>query len=264
MTRGKPLVGGLVLCALLFCSMEAASASAATLTAVKCVKVGAGKKYANANCSTPAGGGEYETVPLEEITEIEQVATTNEAKFGSTAKPVVVMEGTVGGAAVVITCGAAKGTGQLTNAEGETPVHGSELVFKYSECHASPKNKPTMICTVKGTAPVTEVGELETEPLTTTVGPEHNVTLEPSEGTTFTKFNILGAGAPCFTSKNLGVTVGGTLVGLASTETHSHLTFNATTNGATFEFNGAKATYESTETGWMKGNEAETVGLMTI
>jgi hypothetical protein len=269
--RAAPF-GALVLCALSICAFGAANASATGLTAVKCVNVGAGNgTYNNNHCVTPeSAGGEWKTVALGTgtPTAVEGRATTQSHELGSTNSPVAVFKGESGGIPLELTCGKTAGSGEVTNEEpkaGEHVAHGTNGVVTYTECHASLQTNTTKICSVQGTSPAGAVGEIKTNALTSiNTGTEHTVLIEPAGGT-FTEFKVLHGAAPCFTaSTDIAVKVTGKVRATANTETHSHLTLTPATNGSEFKANGASASFESTTTGWMAGNEAETVGGETF
>jgi hypothetical protein len=269
-SRARTTLAALVLCAMGICAFAAASASAAGMTAVKCVEVAAGTgSYETNACLTPkVEKGNFATVVIVETREIEGTATTASHALGSTNNPVVIFKSTIAGIKIQITCGKTSGTGKVTNVEvgSEMKIHGTESVVTYSECHVAKQEHLTEICQVQGTAPATAVGEIKTNKLTgTNVGTEHTGQIEPeAAGGAFTEFKIIGGAAPCFTAVNLAVKVTGKLQGIANTVTHSHGTFEPATNGTEFKANGAAATFESTTTAWLKGNESEKVGAETF
>lgn len=279
MTRSKSIIGALLLCALSICAFGASSASAVGehgLTAVKCVEVGAGNgKFNNSNCFTPeSAGGAWDTVELAEgvSTEVEGKATKfNTHETGNTENPVAMFKGVAGGFEITVTCGKAAIAGKVTNVlEGTTHrAHGTEGVVTYTECHESKTNEPTKICKVQGTEPAGAVGEIKTNKLTTTnIGVHHEVEIKPEAvGGAFVKFNVLKRDAEtpnCVPTVNVAVSVTGSVIANAETSTHSHLTITTGVGEANFKANGAAAQYQSTQTGWMKGNEAEPVGLTTV
>jgi hypothetical protein len=268
MKRRKSIIGALALCALSIFAFGAANASAAGLTAVKCVKLGPAHVYKSSHCTTPGEGGEYETVAIAETTNVEGRATTFKHELGSTNNPVAILHGIVGGVEVTITCGKSTVTGgDLLNTEegGEMKIHGTKGVTHYEECHAHPKTKPEKICTVQNTGAGGEPGKITTNPLTTTTGPEHKVTITPETGEVFVEFQINASGGTCFTGSTLPVKVTGKATGKVDTETHSHLTLNEETEKAgLLKANGGAASYTSTVQFWMEGNEEETVGAETF
>ncbi len=257
--------GALALAALAIGALGVGSASGSGLTAVKCVELGAEHKYGTSQCLTPAEGGSYETVPIEGTTEIEGKSTTPSHEEGGAGNPVVQFMAHLAGEEIRVSCNKATLTGKVSNVvfEGEMRAHGTEGVVQYSECHATLTPSSEKKCSVQGTAPATEVGKIQSNKLTLTTGPEHAVTIKPEEGSVFTKFTILGGPAPCFFKNNVAVEVTGSVSGIANTETHSHLTFTLE-SGSGFKANGALATYESTVTAWMKGEEKQVVGFETF
>ena len=277
-SRARTIGAALMLCALSICAFGAANASAVGLTAVKCVKEAGVHKYNSAECLTPAVSGEFETVALAKgvTTEIEGQATTNEHGLGKTneAEPakstkVALFKATASGLAIEVTCSKATLTGNVTNEEVPPPTHfahGTNGVVTYTECHASLQSDTTKACKVQGTAPATAVGEIKTNPLTSiNIGTEHTVEIKPEGALPFTAFNIIKESTPkCFTKANLPVSVAGSVNAIANTTTHSHLTLEPATNGSKFLSNGAAASYESTQQGWMKGAPTELVGAETF
>jgi len=282
MTRTKSIIGALVLCALAISAFGAASASAEGLTAVECKEVGKPNgNYDNNHCTTPeVAASAYDTVVITGKQEVEGTDTRNLAGgghgAGDTENPVTVFHGVVGGANVTITCGHGLTTGgSIENKEegGEMKIHTTNAVVHWTECHASPETKPEKACKVQGTAPVTEPGEITTNPLTAITGANHTVTITPTEGETFVEFKILKSSTPnCFTGSDLPVKVTGKAMGEANTTTHSHLTIaepwpcNLPEKPACGELkaNNAKAAQTQTVTGFTKGNKDATVGAETL
>ena len=289
-SRARTIGAALMLCALSICAFGAANASAVGLTAVKCVKEVGVHKYNSAECLTPAISGEFETVALAKgvTTEIEGQATTNEHGLGKTneAEPakstkVALFKATASGLAIEITCSKTTGSGKVTNEEIEieeeiekgkfitVPImaaHGTEAVVTYTECHASLQSDTTKVCKVQGTAPATAVGTIQTNPLTgINIGTEHQVEIKPEGALPFTAFTILKESTPnCFTKANVSMGVTGSVIAIANTTTHSHLTYEPATNGSKFLANGAAASFEATTTFWMKGAPTELVGGETF
>jgi hypothetical protein len=272
-SQARTLLGALVLCAISICAFAAQGASATGLTAVECVEVAPNTgKYNNSHCTTPQIQGNFETVVLSAGKhEVEGIATRalGEGKHGpgNTAEPVGVFHSTFGGVEVTVTCGAAIGSGSIENIEegGEMKIKGTGGSGTATECHASPRTKPTKICTVQGTAPAEPIGAIATNPLTAITGAEHKVTIKPLEGTTFTKFKVNASGGECFTTTAVEVTVTGEAWGRANTETHSHLTLDEASNaGGPLRANGAFASQTETVTGFTKGNKEATVGAETF
>ena len=276
-SRSRTLLGALLLCAVSICAFAAASASATGLTAVQCEQVAAGTgKYNNSHCTTPQSPGNFETVVIPKNTKKEVEGTDTRTKtageggghgLGETAKPVTVLHFTGVGVSITVTCGTGNATGgSLENLEGPNRIVTTGASVTWTECHASPKTEPTRSCKVQGTAPAEPENAIKTNPSTATTGPDHKIVVKPTEGGTFTKFNVLGASTPtCFTSATIGVTVTGELWGRADTTTHSHLTFDEVSNaGSPFRANGNVASITETVTGFTKGNKEATVGAETF
>lgn len=259
MTRSKSIIGALVLCALSICAFGAASASAEGVTAVECAELPGGK-YNTSQCLTPAVPGNFETVAIAGKQNVEGTSTVPVAggghKVGTTAEPAAVFHSTFGGVEVTVTCatGHVKGGTLENKAEGTLMrIHGTGGTVTWTECHASPRTKPTKICTVQGVAPEAPVGQVISNPLTTTsIGKEHKLVIKPVEGTTFTKFKINASGGECFLGAAVEVTVTGETEGEFNTTTHSHLTLNEGNVGEKLLANGAKAKQTETVTGFTK------------
>lgn len=257
-SRGRTLAGALLLCALSICAFGAASASAEGLTAVECVELPSGK-YNTSQCLTPAVPGNFETVVIAGKQEVEGTATVPVAggghKVGTTAEPAVVFHSTFAGIEVTVTCATAHASGGTIENKTEGTlmrIHLTGSSATYTDCHASPRTKPTKICTVQGVAPATPVGQIKTNPTTGTTGLEHKLTLKPVEGETFTKFKLNASGGECFLGAAVEVTVTGEGEGEINTTTHSHVTSNELTGGEKLKANGAKATLTATGTGFTK------------
>lgn len=258
MSSRRAVVVAVGLCMLAFAALGAGGASAAGLTAVKCVKVSEGTgQFNNSHCETPEAVGSYETValPLNETTEIEGEAIGN---------PVV--KATIAGLKLESKCGAADSKGGLENVTegGEMRIHGviSELTF--TECKAVLASNPARSCDVEGVTPPGGKGSVSLRPLTALSGPEHKVTLKPVEGEVVTEFKILTTGTECFFKTVIPVKVTGSVIAIANTEKHSHLTFDPATHGTGLKANGAVVSMEATINGWMKGEPETTVGAKTF
>lgn len=261
--RARTMLGALVLCALSICALPAASASAAGLTAVECKEVGAGNgNYSSSSCVTPkSAGGAFETQVISGKTAIEGKGTRAIGEghgLGDTANPVSVFHFTAGGVEITLTCGTTTQTGgQDENKEegGEMRVHSTGNVETSTECHASPRTKPTKSCKVQGVAPAEPEGAIATNKMTAISGAEHTITVKPEAGETFTKFKILKSSTPeCFTATDIEVTVTGEVVGRANTSTHAHTTFDEATSAVSnVKANGATASFTMTVTGLKKG-----------
>jgi hypothetical protein len=250
-SRGRAVLGAVVLCALGVYAFAAVGASAAGLTAVECKNVGGASKYSTSECLTPATGGEFNTVAIANGvgTPIENTSTTASHVTGSTASPVTVFHSTLAGVEITLTCGNGKHSGTITNKEeaGEMRIHGTGGVSTWTECHTSPRTKPTKICTVQGVAPATPVGTLQTNKLTSISGPEHRVTITPEAGESFLKLKINASGGECFAAASLEVTVTGSSVGRVDTTTHSHMTFDEASNAlGALKTNGAVSSQTET------------------
>jgi hypothetical protein len=257
MSSRRPVAVAVVLGLLMLGAIGAANASAAGLTAVKCVNVGAGAGlYNNSHCETPEAVGAFETValPLNETTEIEGEAI---------GTPTV--QAVIAGVKLTNKCGTADSEGGFKNVtEGEEMrIHGTLSELTFTECKAALASNPARLCDVEGVNPATGKGSVGTRPLTGFSGPEHKVTLQPVEGEIFTEFKILTTGTECFFKTPVLVKVTGSVVATANTEKHSHVTFTGT-NGGNLKANGSVVTMEATITGWMKGEPETTVGAKTF
>jgi hypothetical protein len=259
MTRGKSILGALALCALSLCAFGAVNASAAELTAVTCQEVAAGTgSYKDATCTTPKEAGKnFNTTAL-------PVGTTTEVTGTGVGK--AVLKGTVAFLNVEITCENTDVTGHVTNREPSKEKHtieGSKILIDYTECHASLQSDTTKTCKVEDIA-TKKVGTILTNELKSTTTTEHNIKFEPVAGN-FAEFNILAEptpGSSCPIPKTK-VTVTGSVLGVANTSKHNHVTFEPATNGGLLKANGGAASYEGTNTGVMKGT-TNLVGAQTF
>jgi len=254
MTRGKSIIGVLVLSALAVGVVGAASASASVsgMTAVACqeVAVNAGP-FLTSECSTSVTGeGDFDTVAVPKDTKV--VSTGENPK----------LEATVALAKVIVTCELATGTGKVTNTTvgEEMKGHGTEAVITYSGCHVRRVSTPGETCKISNG------GTITTNKLTTTTLANHEVSVQPETGEVFAEFEILNEGTECKIPKST-VKVTGTIIGIANTEKHNHLTFEPATNGTKLKANGGTATYTGTEVGYMDEGPGEPhgapVGLTT-
>jgi len=254
MSRGKSVIGILVLSVLALGVVGAGSASASGMTAVECVEAKEGPgtgNFATSKCETPEEvKGNYETVagPLNEIVE-------GEGKAIGT----VFLEATIALVKVRITCEEMNATGKGANVEvgEEMKVHATEVVHKYTGCHARRVSAPGETCKISGG------GTITTEKLTSTTLANHEVTVQPEGEGPFAAFEILNEGTECKIPKTK-VTVTGTVIGIANTENHSHLTFTPATNGTKLKANGGAASVTGTTTGWKKGDPEGTYGGTTF
>ncbi len=248
--RRSSILGALVLCALALCTFGVANASAAELTAVTCEAVTAGTgNYKTSACETPkVAGSNFETkaLPVGQTTEV-----TGEA-VGKT-----VLKGVAAFLNVEITCEKAETTGHVTNREesaGKHTIEGSKIIIDYKECHASLQSDTTKTCRVEDVATSTKdtILSKELKSMSTT---EHNIKFEPVAGPIL-EFWILpestpgGSGCPIVKVK---VTVTGSVLGVANTEKHNHVTFTPATNGGLLKMLGGAASYEATHKAVMKG-----------
>jgi hypothetical protein len=266
MSRRSLSIAVLALCLASICAIGAASASGAGLTAVVCTAApgGAGTgKYETDHCKTPqVSKGNYETVQVakDTTTEAEWISVgPNEERTAPSTMSV-----TISGSSLNVTCETMESkSGDVTNviAGGEMKVHGTNIVFHYSECHASLVAKPETKCEIESVSGMPGTpNTIQTEPLTTTTGTEHNLTVQPTEGLNLLSFKILKG--PCLAATT-EVQVTGSVNAVANTNTHSHLTFEAATNGLNLKANGKAATYTGTIASYMKGTE-ETIGVETF
>jgi hypothetical protein len=249
------LVGVIALVALSGLVLAVAEASATGLTAVRCGEVKAGTgSYSSSKCETPkAEGGSFETVQLSpnEATEVEgeaigsTVLTFGATKFGYT-----------------ITCSKGHLGGRLTNIEegGEMKVHGTGIVLEFSGCQASLVVNPAKKCEIESVTGGSKKGSLITAPLTAISGAEHGITFQPEEGSTFASFKVLQG--ECMPD-TMALEVTGSVIGVANTTTHSHITFEPATNGSGLQIAGGSGSIESTTALTMKGTETR-VGFETF
>ena len=250
--RRSSMLGALGLCTLALCAFAAANASAAELTAVTCQEVPAGTgNYKTSACETPkVAGSNFETVALPKD-------QTTEVTGSSVGK--AVLKAVVAFLNIEITCEKTEGTGHATNREptaGKHTIEGSKIIIDYSECHASLQSDTTKTCEVEDVATKTK-GTILTKELKSTTTTEHNVKTEPvAAGGPFVEFKILtsntpGTGACPIPASTVKVT--GSLIGVADTSKHSHVTFTPATNGGLLKANGSAASFEGTNTGVQKG-----------
>jgi len=260
MTRGKSIIGALLLSALAMGVLGAGNASASVtgLTAVTCQGVAAETgDFGTSECATPeVAKGNFKTVAVPEGT-----------KVVSTSAEEPVLEGTVALAKIRVTCEKSTGTGKVTNTTvgEEMKAHGTETVIHYTECHARRISAPGETCVVRDPATLNK-GTIQTNKLTTTTLANHEVSVQPEEGEVFAEFEILNEGTECKIPKST-VKVTGTVIGIANTEKHNHLSFDPSTNGSKLKANGGAATYKGTEVGYMDEGPGEPhgapVGLTT-
>jgi len=261
MTRRRSIIGALVLCALSVCAFGAASASAGEgLTAVECVETAPGKgKFNTSHCETPESPGNFETTAF----------NLNETvKVEGTAEGISTLAAKISLTETIVDCTKAHTTGAVTNVTVEISkgvfemrAHGTEAVTVYSECMARLKAKTTAEeqCEVVGSAS----GVITTNPLTSTTGPNHEVTFsEPSGGNiaTFTIVKKAINGKVCNLPETKNIPVKGTAIADANTTKHTHLTF---AGKGTLTVGGAAATYSGTNKGYMAGEPENTVSLET-
>ena len=251
MSRAKTIIGAMAVCALALAAFGASNALATPpgLTAVVCEEVGFGEgRYEDSHCQNEGIGGDYETVAVEEGTEV--TAVSAEAPEFTAV---------IGLAKVLIECESSHGTGTVVNVveEEEMHAHGTGGVGEFIGCHARLASHPAETC------PISNGGTITTEPLTSITGPEHRVTVKPEGGTVFARFTILHEGERCTSLPEVEVTVTGEVSGEANEEIHSHLTFTEANNGNNLKANGGPAHIIGTGAGYMAGTE-ETVGLETF
>ncbi len=264
MTRGKSILGALALCALSVCVFAAANASAAELTAVTCGAVGAGTgKYKDATCTTPKEEGKnFDTTAI-------PVGTTTPVTGSGVGK--AILKGTVAFLKVEITCENTDVKGHVTNREpsaGKHTIEGSKIFIDYTECHASLESDTTKTCRVEDIATGNKDTILTKELKSTTTGTAHDIKFEPAvAGQPFAEFNILNektlAEKEACPIPKTKVTVTGSVLGVANTTKHNHVTFTPATNGGLLKANGGAASYEGTNTGVMEGT-TNLVGAQTF
>jgi hypothetical protein len=254
MTRGKSILGALALCALSLCAFAAANASAAELTAVTCEAVAAGTgNYKTSACETPkVGGSGFETKAL-------PVGQTTEVTGSQAGETEAVLRGVVAFLNVEITCKKTDVSGHVTNREpsaGKHTIEGSKIFIDYKECHASLQSDTNKTCEVEDVATKIK-GTILTKELKSTTTTEHNIKFEPVVvGGPFAEFKILTSNTPgtepCPIPAST-VKVTGSVLGVADTTKHDHVTFTPATNGGLLKANGGAASYQGTNTAVMKG-----------
>ena len=247
--RRSSILGALALCALALCAFAAANASAAQLTAVGCEEVAKGTgNYSTSACETPkkaASNFETKAAPLNQTKEATGSGIGN-----------AVLKGVVAFLNIEITCEETSITGHVTNREPEAGKHvieGSKIVNDYKKCHASLQSDTTKKCEVESITGTPNVkGTIATNELKSTTTTEHNIKFEPAAaGGAFAELKILKTGECAIPTTTVKVT--GSLLGVANTEKHSHVTFTPATNGGLLKANGSAASFEGTNTGVQKG-----------
>jgi hypothetical protein len=253
--KRSSILGAPVLCALSLCGFAAANASASELTAVTCESVTAGTgNYKTSACETPkVAESNFETKAL-------PVGQTTEVTGSGVGK--AVLKAVVAFLNVEITCEETEVSGHVTNREpsaGKHTIEGSKIFIDYEKCHVSLQSNTMKNCKVEDIATATRDTILSKE-LKSTSATEHSIKFEPAvAGGPFAEFWILNilneatsgeSGCPIPKAK---VTVTGSVLGVATTEKHNHVTFTPATNGGLLKANGGAATYEGTSNAVMKG-----------
>ena len=268
MTRSKSIVGALVLCALSICAFGAASASAAHLTATKCIEKKSAGAYNNSDCETPKSPGNFETEVISGSTNVEGTSTG----AGGVGEVPTLRE-KVGGLNVTILCSTGHVLeGTVTNDTTNKKITGTIGKVTYTECKAVLESKETRFCVVDGVAGATERTMVTTEALVTeTTGVNHQVLVKPKTAPTFAGFTIKQKGTEpsmeneCFfVGADVKVEVTGTVEGELNTIKHSHSTFTVANNGKGLTANGGAANYLDTVGGYMEGEPSRTVGAETF
>jgi len=237
-----------MLCVISLYAFAAANATAAELTAVTCEAVTAGTgNYSTSACETPkVAGKNFETkaLPVGQTTEVS-------GKGPGTAT----LRLTAAFVNTQVTCEETEGSGHVTNREpsaGKHTIEGSKILIDYKKCHAALQSDLTKKCEVEsitGTAGIK--GTIATTELKATTTTEHNIKFEPAvAGGALAEFKILTGGCAI---PNVTVKLTGSVLGVANTSRHSHLTFTPATNGGLLKGNGSAASYEGTSNGVMKG-----------
>ncbi len=248
--KRSSILGALVLCALALGGLGATNASASELTAVGCDEVAKETgNYSTSACETPKkAGGSFETKAA-------PVGTTKEVTGSGVGN--TVLKGTVAFLSIEITCEETSITGHVTNREPEAGKHtieGSKIFNDYKKCHASLQSDTTKTCQVESITGTPNVkGTIATNELKSTTTTEHNIKFEPvaAAGGTFAEFKILKTGECPIPTTTVKVT--GSLLGVANTTKHSHVTYTPATNGGLLKANGGAASYEGTYSGVSKG-----------
>ncbi len=257
--KRSSILGALVLCALALGGLGAVNASAAELTAVTCQEVTPGTgKYKTSACETPqTAESNFETKAL-------PVGTTTEVTGSSVGN--AVLKGVVAFLNIEITCEETSGTGHVTNREpsaGKHTIEGAKILIDYKKCHAALQADTTKKCEVESITGTPNVkGTIATNELKSTTTTEHNVKIEPAvAGSSFVEFKILKTGECGIPTTTVKVT--GSVLGVANTSKHNHVTFTPATNGGLLKANGGAASFEGTTTGVMKGT-TNVVGAQTF
>jgi hypothetical protein len=137
MIRLRTAVGFSLLCACVFCAFAAPSASAKGTTAFTCVKGGGALDFTDAHCDnevTP-GSGSFGHVSLG--TEPKVIEVTNAGtKSATTESTPLVLNATITGAPIEISCAKVNGSATITNKEigGVMQNEGREISMNISEC----------------------------------------------------------------------------------------------------------------------------------
>jgi hypothetical protein len=220
MTRGKSILGALIVCAACLCAFGAANASAANIQLHECINISNGSgthatKYEE-GCKNAIPGGTWETV--------KQI---KRSKLISTRTSRATLSAVLSGVEVEIQCEGEEGEGEAENTE--TGVSGESFGESFSECVLTkPAGKG---CTVPAT--------IKTKALTVSTK-EMNVNYVPKEGTTFVTIPIEGATCPAALKGNKEVTGSASAVVSAAEPTSAEFT---TTSGSALKFGGQTATF---------------------
>jgi hypothetical protein len=244
----KGLVGLSLLCALAFCAFGAfgaSSASAAGTTAFTCVEEGGEEDFEDEHCDEEVapGTGEYGHV---DITSETSIVATNSLTLEN--KSSWLLNGTIGGTAVEITCGTVNATGTLKNAvngNGEMVVEGSGELST-TNCMLMQPAAQTNNCTVTVQNTKSIAGTKEMKMV---------FSPEPGAGGVFTKITIVDGPGTCPKALKGTFTVEGSAAatGLGSGATPSY-------SGATMHFTDA----DTTSTLVFAGHPAGLTGTLTF
>jgi hypothetical protein len=124
-----------LLCALCFCALSTAGASAAGTTAYACEAEPEGKgSFSDAHCNTPVGGnGKFKHSLITGVTEFE--LTNKEVKSNTAESEPILLSGLLGGVQSEVLCKTAKGGGVLENKEEKGTMRAvGEMSMELTEC----------------------------------------------------------------------------------------------------------------------------------
>jgi hypothetical protein len=271
MTRTKTIIGALALCVLLICALAGASASASPgLTAVECVKQGAGSNFSTSECATPTEEGNFETVAIANGVKTNVTAST------TGGQPVALRIRPIFGTHFTVVCENDELVGAtVENSEpkaGEHKIVGTATRETYLNCHAVLESKESRYCAVQGITAPGGAGMISTRELKgETTNVEHKILVVPAPeaGGEFTSFQVLSKGKnpktenECWTTSTINVVIKGGVEGEVDTTNHAHLTFTEANNGEGLNGTGLTVKYIDT-TGGISASTGAVIGAQTF